>query len=254
MKRSSIDRTRFARPYGLDVAATPLYVEAIEELAARPAPAPDRGPAPAPLVRLALRPLVSLAARAAGRRRDAKPDSPLRQLRLSVRGLARRHGRPVVAGPWRGDEIGELLYWIPFLRWVEIANFGLAERLHIVTRAETVSWYAGLGGRLVTSEEVAAMDADVLPAEPIAGLRSELAAQDPAARLQRRLLDFAPLTPPRLPAGLELPDEFVAVRFELGPAYPDTEENRELVLEMVSELAERSAVVKIGRASCRERV
>jgi hypothetical protein len=237
---------RFARPYGLDVAATPLYVEAIEELAARPAPAPDRGPAAGPFVRVALRPMASLALRAAARRRDAKADSPLRQLRLSVRALARRHGRPVVAGPWLGDEIGELLYWIPFLRWVETANFGLAERLLIVARAETAGWYSGLGGRLVASKEIEAIDADVLPAESISGLRAELAAEDPAARLQRRLLDFAALAPAGLPAGLELPDRFVAVRFEHCPAYPDTEENRELVPVTICELAERSAVVVLG--------
>ena len=49
---------RFVRPFGLDVPATPLYVEAIEELAARPAPIPRRMPAPAPVVRLALSPLA----------------------------------------------------------------------------------------------------------------------------------------------------------------------------------------------------
>ena len=87
------------------------------------------------------------------------------------------------------------------------------------------------------------MIVNVLPAESISGLRAELAVQDPAARLQRRLLDFAPLTPAPLPTGLELPDQFVAVRFEHCPAYPDTEENRELVLETICELAERSAVV-----------
>jgi hypothetical protein len=50
---------RFVRPYGLDVAATPLYVEAIEELAAGPAPAPRRDPVAAPLVRLALFPVAA---------------------------------------------------------------------------------------------------------------------------------------------------------------------------------------------------
>jgi hypothetical protein len=49
---------RFVRPFGLDVPATPLYVEAIEELAAQPAPIPRQMAAAAPLVRLALSPLV----------------------------------------------------------------------------------------------------------------------------------------------------------------------------------------------------
>lgn len=243
----------FARPFGLSEAATPRYVAAIEELAAGPAPAPDRGPVLAPLARLALRPLAPLAARSAGRRRAAKPSTPERDLRLTVRALARKQGgRPVVAGPWRGDEIGELLYWIPFLRWAEAANFGLAERLHIVVQPEATSWYRGLGGRLVTAGEASAMDADVLPAKAILGMRSELAAQDPAARLQRRLLEFAPLVPPALPAELDLPDEFVAVRFAFGAALPRTKENRELALETIAELAGRSAVVVLSWAGDRD--
>jgi hypothetical protein len=50
---------RFVRPHGLDVAATPLYVEAIEELAAGPAPTPRADPIAAPLVRLALAPVAA---------------------------------------------------------------------------------------------------------------------------------------------------------------------------------------------------
>ncbi len=37
----------FVRPRGLDVAATPLYVETLEELGSEPRPEPERGPAPA---------------------------------------------------------------------------------------------------------------------------------------------------------------------------------------------------------------
>jgi hypothetical protein len=50
---------RFVRPHGLDVAATPLYVEAIEELAAGPAPTPRPYPIAAPFVRLALAPVAA---------------------------------------------------------------------------------------------------------------------------------------------------------------------------------------------------
>src|SRR5205823_790237 len=49
---------RFVRPFGLDVPATPLAVEAVEELAARAAPVPAREPLVAPVVRLALRPVA----------------------------------------------------------------------------------------------------------------------------------------------------------------------------------------------------
>ena len=81
---------------------------------------PDRGPAAGPLVRLALAPLAALAARRVRRRRkpSAAEDD---ELRAVVRRLKREESR-VVAGPWLGSETAELLYWIPFLRWVQTAT------------------------------------------------------------------------------------------------------------------------------------
>jgi hypothetical protein len=66
---------RFVRPYGLDVAATPLYVEAIEELSSRPKPAVHPQPAAAPLVRLALSPVARSIKRDRRRRKQAGPPS-----------------------------------------------------------------------------------------------------------------------------------------------------------------------------------
>jgi hypothetical protein len=62
---------RFVRPYGLDVPATPLYIEAIEELAAGPKPAVRSDPAAAPLVRLALTPVARSIKRERRRRKQA---------------------------------------------------------------------------------------------------------------------------------------------------------------------------------------
>jgi hypothetical protein len=244
---------RFARPFGLDVPATPISVEAIEELAAQPTPAPDHGPPFAAAARVALRPLAVLAARGAARRRDAKPKTPARELRMTIRALVREKGEhQIVAGPWLGDEIGELLYWIPFLRWAQTANLGLRERLHVVMRAGREAWYRGLGVRRVALEEefsVDGLDESLLP--EIAGtpdfrvlspsrvtrMRGELARQAPGVRVQHRLLDFALLVPDDLPEGFEVPDEFVAVRFD--------EEHDELALEILSVLAERGPVVAL---------
>ena len=190
----------FVRPHGLDVPATPLYVEAIEELAAAPAPEPDGGPLLAPILRFAMLPLRRLAVRDVERRRASKPESPERELKTAIRRLSRAP-RPVVAGPWAGDETGELLYWIPFLHWAENATFGLADRLCIIAPLEDRAWYAGFRARLVTPEEAAALDGEPLPADPIVALRPQLSAQTPAARLQRRLLDFVPLAAPGAAGG-----------------------------------------------------
>src|SRR6185503_7026307 len=47
----------------------------------------------------------------------------------------------IVVGPWLGEVGFELLYWVPFLRWFA-TTFGVApERLLIVSRGGTASWY-----------------------------------------------------------------------------------------------------------------
>jgi hypothetical protein len=211
---------RFVRPLGLDRSATELVVEAIEELGARPAPPPERGPVVAPLVRLALAPVAARAGRGSARgvEKKRRDSTPARELRRTIEKL-RASGSPpsIVAGPWLGDEIGELLYWIPFLRWTQTGSVGLRERLVVACRASTAAWYEGIGARRVAPEHVEE-GAQVLSPAAVSAARSELAAQDPARRIQHRLLEFAPLTGPEPQAGLELPEEFVAVRFEPGQA------------------------------------
>jgi hypothetical protein len=208
---------RFVRPFGLDVAATPLYVDAIEELAVRPAAAGDHAPASAALVRRALSPLASLAARrAAGRRKRSDRDGT-DEVRAVLRTLKReRADARVVALPWTGGEIAELLYWIPFLRWAQTATFGLRDRLTVVVPAETSLWYDGIGSEQV---DAGAFDevgdgAVVLEPELVDSLRAELAGGDPNAPFHRRRLEYAPLAAPEPPAELNLPEKFVAVRFE----------------------------------------
>jgi hypothetical protein len=81
------DRSRafvqaFVRPYGLDVAAAPRFVEALEQQVREPAPAPVRERAADLLVRSALWPFAAVARAAArakkGRRRDDGAPRPLR--------------------------------------------------------------------------------------------------------------------------------------------------------------------------------
>jgi hypothetical protein len=208
---------RFVRPLGLDRSATKLVVEAIEELGARPAPQPNHGPVVAPLVRVVLAPVAARAGRSSprvGEKKKRRDSSPARELRRSVVQL-RANGSPptIVADPWLGDEIGELLYWIPFLRWAQTGSVGIRERLVVACRASTAAWYEGIGSRRVGPEHVEE-GAQVLSPGAVSAARPELAAQDPARRIQHRLIEFAPLARPVPPAGLELPEEFVAVRFE----------------------------------------
>ncbi|HEY7603061.1 MAG TPA: hypothetical protein VH760_02280 [Gaiellaceae bacterium] len=233
---------RFVRPFGLDVPASPLCVEALEELARRPAPAPGRQ-ALAPAGQLLLRPAAALAARRAPAVRPDRAPSPARSLRRSLQALLDESpDAPVVAGPWTGDEIGELLYWIPFLAWAEAATSGLRERLVVVARGEAAPWYAGLGSRLVTSEQGVAL-ADTagiwpatLPPAMIGELRETLAVEHPG--FQRRLLGFARVPVPEPPEGPELPTSFVAAAF--GP------EDGEAALGVLHAIVEQWPVVVLG--------
>jgi hypothetical protein len=54
----------------------------------------------------------------------------------------------------------------------------------------------------------------MLPASAVAVTRSDLADEAPTAGGRRRMLEFAPLSAPDPPSGLDLPDEFVATRLD----------------------------------------
>jgi hypothetical protein len=228
---------RFVRPHGLDVSATGLVVEAIEEVGSRPARR-ERGPLLAPLVRLALAPAASRVEREERRLREAKDRqaTPTRGLQREVTALAGdRTGLPVVAAAWTGDEIGELLYWIPFLRHTQAFSSSLGERLFVIRPADRAAWYEGIGAASLDAEELGpAGEADlqgplrervaqafgfgsrpfrVLAPASVAAVRGDLARRHARLKSRHRLLEFAPLPVPPLPPGEELPDEFVAVRF-----------------------------------------
>src|SRR5262249_60943296 len=110
-----------------------------------------------------------------------------------------RHGSgaPVVAGPWLGDEVGELLYWIPYLRWAQVAFAGLHDRLYVLRRPTSAWWYEGLGAHMIDAEEV--VDSELLPAlvgveaerylilhwDEVESRRDALAAHRPDRRNQR---------------------------------------------------------------------
>jgi hypothetical protein len=47
----------------------------------------------------------------------------------------------IVVGPWLGEVGFELLYWVPFLRWFAVTFRVAPERLLIVSRGGTASWY-----------------------------------------------------------------------------------------------------------------
>jgi hypothetical protein len=245
---------RFIRPIGLDVAASPLYADVVEQLAGHDS-RPDAGPALAPLVRRAVSPVAAAAVRRSARRRQQSP-APPDALKGTLRRIRRETKSAVLVSPWLGAETGELLRWIPFLRWCQTATLGLRDRLVVVARGSSLAWYEGVGSRRLAAEEV-------LPLAELGALQESFpdVGVDARDRLERDLgvegalflvpriadadrlrlgpdssearLEFEALSIPPLPLGLSLPEEFVAVRDDGRGA------------EIVSALAERTAAVRM---------
>jgi hypothetical protein len=208
---------RFVRPFGVGVAAAPLYVEAIEELAARPRPTPARAPATAAFVRRLLRPVASRTLeQAVQAKAERKADVERDELAAVARTLrGKRAGSQIVAAPWRGPELDELLYWIPFLRWLQTATYGLRDRLLVFTRESSASWYADIGCERVALDAAGASPSGGFMLSPILveRHRDRLAASAGPSKARLRRLEFARLAPPAGPETLDLPSEFVAARF-----------------------------------------
>jgi hypothetical protein len=96
--------------------------------------------APKPLVRMMRRQGRSREHEAF--RRDAEAiDSSIAQL---ARGTS-----PIIVGPWLAEVGYEVLYWIPFLRWLQDAHGIPSDRFVVVSRGGMESAYAGIAGRYV---------------------------------------------------------------------------------------------------------
>ena len=78
--------------------------------------------------------------------------------------MACRGSGPIIFGPWTGDIDSEILYWVPFLRWYRKRYHIDRERIIVVSRGDTRTWYEGVGGRyidvaeLYSPEETAELD------------------------------------------------------------------------------------------------
>ena len=188
-------------------------------------------------------------------------------------------GHPVIVGPWLAEVGYEVLYWIPFLRWVAAAYQLDPARVTVLSRGGVAAWYEGIGSRyveiwdLITPAEFARRNAERGDLKQLSGssLESELiaaAGRDGSLAGARVLhpslmfrlfklfwsghrasgfLDshtrFRLHQPPGVLARTALPDDYVAVKFYAARSMPDTPEIRRALQRMVRDLAERSTVV-----------
>jgi len=190
---------------------------------------------------------------------------------------------PIVVGPWLSEVGYEVLYWVPFVRWVQAQFHIPRERLVVVTRGGAAAWYAD-----ITSNAVELFD--LMPPEEYAAGNAQRSAEDRGTLKQfgvspmdERIVDdvqrrigargvrvLHPSFQYRLfhqfwlghrpPSFLErrtryrrmtapdvalpvLPDRYVAVKFYTAASLPPTDAVRRALQSIVIRLAERSDVV-----------
>ena len=188
---------------------------------------------------------------------------------------------PVIVGPWSGEVGFELLYWIPFVTWALRRARVSPERVLVISRGGAEDWYCRLGGRYF--DALTSVDPNEFRAHTEAE-KKQKSVRDFDRRLIRQVLGeagarracllhpglmyplFQPFwkqrvsvhrveaftrhemlpPPPPLPVGLDLPPDYVAVRFYFSAAFPDTPGNRAFVDSVVSRLSQSVDVVLLN--------
>ena len=190
---------------------------------------------------------------------------------------------PILVGPWLSEVGYEVLYWVPFVRWVQSAYRIAPERLMVVSRGGVSSWYSDITPRYREALELVPA-AEYAADQQRRTARGESAKQLTVGALDRRLIDalqaelggraavlhpslmyrlFAAfwsghesvgfverrtrvtaVKPPDLDvSALGLPLEYVAAKFYTARALPQSAASRRLVGDLVAGIARHVPVV-----------
>jgi hypothetical protein len=192
---------------------------------------------------------------------------------------------PIIVGPWLSEVGYEVLYWIPFVRWVQATYWVKPERMVVVSRGGAAAWYGDITPNtfeifdLLSPEQFTTENAD--RAASTGGSLKQHAVTPMDQRIidevmrRRGWSDAAVLHPSlmyrlfqqfwlghRPPSFLErrtryrlitppavdlpdLPDDYVAVKFYTAASLPPSDENRRTLQSLVLALAERTNVVML---------
>jgi len=66
---------------------------------------------------------------------------------------------PIIVGPWLSEVGYEVLYWIPFVRWIQSQYDVPPDRLVVVTRGGAASWYSDITTNAVEMFDLMSPDA-----------------------------------------------------------------------------------------------
>jgi hypothetical protein len=285
--RSRTFAEQFLRPHGIDRPVGPILTSEIERaggISKRPAP-----PSPAwhgPARRL----LLAWLQRRGGRRVQSADTTviatsmSLRPVRTALEEI-QQGTEPVFVGPWNDFSGSEVLYWIPFVRWVAEA-YGLPpERLIVLSRDNVGEWYGALAHRyldvrtLFSAQEfehwlhrtvpqseqnpklakMSPFDTEILERATRAFDLSDYQVLHPSMifRVLRRLYQdaadeslkevvrYPPVQPSSRAAIAGLPESFIAVSTALTAALPESDENIALLARILDEAAAAGPVVVV---------
>jgi len=276
---------QFLRPHGIDRPVYPTLAQEIERAAAiqkRPQTSERFWYGPA---RAALLSWLRRGSKSVGAVEDTTivgTSLSLRPVKIALEEI-QRGTAPVFVGPWNDFSGNELLYWIPFVRWVS-ATYGLApERLIAISSGAPPVWYGSLTSRyldgrtLFSASELehwlrrsvpqseadpkqavmSPFDQEIVERAARAFDLSDYQVVHPSMlfrvinrlRKDRALTQMADvLRHEPLPAAArspipDLPRSFVAVSLAFNAALPSNEENREFLSELIADLSAGQDVV-----------
>lgn len=190
--------------------------------------------------------------------------------------------KPWLVGPWLSEVGFEILYWIPFLQWLQTrrAQLGLPPaEVTILSRGGNASWYQHVGSHYLNlfdkltpeefrhgnAERIAAhqtqkhaaigsfdrriLQSFALKADDYTWIHPSLMYRLFMPFWARRRLDiisqrteYRPLSAPA-PILSNLPDSYVAVKFYFSDCFPATDANRAFAQQITQELAQQTPVV-----------
>lgn len=187
----------------------------------------------------------------------------------------------IIAGPWCSEVGYEVLYWIPFLRWVMEAYRIPQERIVAVSRGGTSSWYSGIATRYVEifdhvapaelgaraaagslkQRDVTDFDrALVERASQTLGLPSSTRVLHPSLMFRwfapfwsgqetlsfvERHTRFRRMTAPNVTLPVPLPGEYAALKFYSARSLPDRPDIRAQLRALVEAVSRRLPVVHL---------
>jgi hypothetical protein len=194
--------------------------------------------------------------------------------------LLGRSEQTIVVGPWCGEVGFELLYWIPFLRWLAERARIDRQRIIVLTRGGAGVWYRDLASRSVEifdlidpsafrdhadtwkQHRLSAFDRRLIDgAMADTGLRrvrllhpqimyrlfTAYWKENPVVEPIAAFLRYGALPwPPRHHVTAALPADYVAAKFYFSQSFPDTAANREFVRQIVGATAEQMPVVLLS--------